>query len=349
VSLTGSNQFVGLLQFDGYNMSDITAYEAQAGLPNVPLINVLLDDISGAAGADNIEVALDIEMSIAMAPGLAGVLIYEGQIGDSILNRMATDNVAKQLSASWTFGIDATTTQIYQQFAAQGQSYFNASGDSDAYAGAISPPADHPWVTSVGGTTLSMNGVGVSYASEVVWNRGGNVGTGGGISTTYTIPSWQTATSMAANQGSTTMRNIPDVAMVADGVFVIYNGGTQGAVGGTSVASPLWAGFMALVNEQAARRGKPTIGFLNLAVYPIGNGGSYNSAFHDITTGNNFNSSSPSLFSAVAGYDLCTGWGSPNGTNLIRFEYAVQFSGRQQCAALAVKPAPDKMIDAARR
>ena len=304
VSLTGTNQYVGLLQFDGYNRSDIIAYEVQAGLPNVPLINVLLDGISGAAGPDNIEVALDIEMSIAMAPGLAGVVIYEGQIGDSILNRMATDNVAKQLSASWTFGINATTTQIYQQFAAQGQSYFNASGDADAYSGPISTPADHPWVTSVGGTTLSMNGTGASYASEVVWNRGGNVGTGGGISTTYAIPSWQQTTSMAANQGSTTMRNIPDVAMVAEGVSVIYNGGTQSAVGGTSVASPLWAGFMALVNEQAARRGKPAVGFLNAVVYPIGNSGNYNSAFHDTTSGNNFNSSSPSLFSAVAGYDL---------------------------------------------
>ncbi len=335
VSLTGSNQFVGLLQFDGYNKSDITSYESASGLPNVPLINILLDDASGAAGQDNIEVALDIEMSIAMAPGLAGVLVYEGgsgASGNTILNRMATDNVAKQLSASWTFGIDSTTTQIYQQFATQGQSYFNASGDSDAYSGTIPTPADHAWVTSVGGTTLSMNGAGVSYSSEIAWNRNDGHGTGGGVSTTYAIPTWQQATSMANNQGSTTMRNIPDVAMVADGVAVFYGGGIQGSVGGTSVASPLWAGFMALVNEQAANRRKPAVGFLNPVVYPLGNGASYNSAFHDTTIGNNFNSSSPSRFSAVAGYDLCTGWGTPTGSNLINvlvppFTFAVVTNG----------------------
>ena len=87
--------------------------------------------------------------------------------------------------------------------------------------------------------------------------------------------------------------------------------------GGTSCAAPLWAGFTALVNQQAAAAGQATVGFLNPALYAIGKGASYTSNFHDITTGNNFSSSSPSKFSAVAGYDLCTGWGTPNGTNLI--------------------------------
>ena len=317
VSLTGSNQMVGLLQFDGYRQSAITAYETLAGLPNVPLINVLLDGISGAAGSDNVEVALDIEMSISMAPGLAAVIVYEGQLGDDILNRMATDNLAKQLSSSWSFGIDPATDQIYQQFAAQGQSYFNACGDSDAYAGAMPAPVDHPFVTSVGGTILSMTDSGAAWLSETVWNRNNGIGTGGGISTTWPIPSWQQGVSMVANQGSTTMRNIPDVAMVAESVWVIYNTSTQGFVAGTSVASPLWAGFMALVNQQAAARGKPPIGFLNPVIYPIGLGAGYASAFHDIQTGNNTNSSSPDLFFAVPGYDLCTGWGTPAGSGLI--------------------------------
>jgi hypothetical protein len=113
------------------------------------------------------------------------------------------------------------------------------------------------------------------------------------------------------------MRNIPDVAMVSANVVVIYNGGSQGTVTGTSIATPLWAAFTALVNQQAALRGQPPIGFLNPSVYSIGNGPSYASAFHDIQTGNNFNSSSPTRFLAVAGYDLCTGWGSPTGSNLI--------------------------------
>jgi hypothetical protein len=319
-SFNGAGQFVGLLQFDGYNAADILNYESLAGLPNVPLINVLLDDIPGTAGAqNNIEVCLDIEMSISMAPGLSAVVVYEGQVGDDILNRMATDNVAKQLSSSWTFTIDATTEQIFQEFAAQGQSYFNADGDSDAYAGTIPTPADDPFITSVGGTTLTTGG-GAVYSSETVWNRGGNVGTGGGISTTNTIPTWQQSVNMSANQGSTTMRNIPDVAMVADNVVVIYDSNgtpTQGFVGGTSISSPLWAGFMALVNQQATLRGRPPVGFLNPAIYALGQSTNYLNALHDITTGNNFDSSSPTKFSAVPGYDLCTGWGTPKGTNLI--------------------------------
>lgn len=313
----GSGQMVGLLQFDGYNASAINAYESQAGLPQVPLINILLDEFNGSAGANNIEVALDIEMCVSMAPGLSAILVYEGQNGDDILNRMATDNLAKQLSASWTFGIDATTETIFQQFAAQGQAYFNASGDSDAYSGAISTPADDNFVISVGGTTLTT-GAGASYSSETAWNRNNGTGTGGGISTTYAIPTWQQGLSMTANKGSTTKRNIPDVAMIAENVLVIYNTSTQGFVGGTSIASPLWAAFTALINQQGSLRGRAPVGFLNPAVYSLGtNAPVYATAFHDIQTGNNTNSSSPTLFPAVAGYDLCTGWGTPTGTNLI--------------------------------
>jgi hypothetical protein len=315
----GAGQFVGLVQFDGYNANDITAYEALAGLPNVPLINVLLDDTPGTAGTDNVEVCLDIEMCVSMAPGLSAIIVYEGANPNDILNRMATDNLAKQLSASWTFGINATTEQIFQQFAAQGQSYFNADGDADAYASTISTPADDPFVTSVGGTTLTTGG-GAVYNSETAWNRGGNVGTGGGISTTYPIPTWQQGINMSGNQGSTTMRNIPDVAMVADNVVIIYDtvgSPTTNFAGGTSVSSPLWASFMALVNQQGSLRGRPPVGFLNPAIYALGQSTNYAATLHDITTGNNFNSSSPTKFSAVAGYDLCTGWGTPKGTNLI--------------------------------
>jgi hypothetical protein len=315
----GAGQFVGLVQFDGYSAADILNYEALAGLPNVPLINVLLDDIPGTPGPDNVEVCLDIEMCMSMAPGLSGIIVYEGQNPNDVLNRMATDNLAKQLSASWTFGINATTEQIFQQFAAQGQSYFNADGDSDAYAGTISTPADDLFVISVGGTTLTT-GPGAVYSSERAWNRNNNVGTGGGISTVYTIPTWQQGLNMSANQGSTTMRNIPDVAMVAENTLVVYDSGgnpTQGFVGGTSISSPLWAGFMALVNQQGSLRGRPPVGFLNPAIYALGQSTNYALILNDITTGNNTNSSSPTKFFAVPGYDLCTGWGTPKGTNLI--------------------------------
>src|SRR5258706_15645826 len=106
VTLTGSGQTVGLVQFDGYNASDITYHETQAGLPNVPLINVLLDGFSGnpSGYGGEVEVCLDIEMAISMAPGLSGVIVYmAGPFGNfhDVLNRMATDNLAQQLSCSW--------------------------------------------------------------------------------------------------------------------------------------------------------------------------------------------------------------------------------------------------------
>jgi uncharacterized repeat protein (TIGR01451 family) len=330
VQLTGTGQSVGLFELDGYFANDITTYESQAGIADVPLQNILVDNVSGnpSGNANAVaEVSLDIEMAISMAPGISNVLVYEGINNDNItdpndvLNRMATDDIAKELSCSWGFSIDSTTEQIFQEYGTHGQSFFLASGDSGAYVGAIPQPSDDPYVTVVGGTTLSTTGPGGSWTSETVWNwytTGlGTAASSGGISTTYSIPSWQAPVSMASNQGNSTQRNIPDVALTADAVYVIYDSGSSGYFGGTSCAAPLWAGFTALVNEQAVSGGNPTVGFLNPALYAIGTGPNYLADFHDITTGNNTNPSSPVLFTAVAGFDLCTGWGTPNGSNLI--------------------------------
>jgi uncharacterized repeat protein (TIGR01451 family) len=325
VSLTGTGQMIGLLEFDTYYLNDIVNYRRNASIATVPLINVFIDGISSTPGGNNIEVALDIEVANAMAPGVAAIIVYAAAgvagAGDDILNRMATDNLAKQLSASWTFAASPATDQIFQEFAAQGQAYFNASGDADAYAAAVSSPVDHPFVIAVGGTTLTT-GTSASYISETSWNWGlvnnQYVGTGGGISTTFPIPSWQQGiASMATNGGSATFRNVPDVSMVADNVNVIYNNGTSGGVGGTSVSSPLWAAFTALINQQAVSFGQPVVGNLNPAVYAIGKGPGYSTNFYDVTTGNNTNASNPNRFFATASYDLCTGWGSPTGSNTI--------------------------------
>ncbi|MCL5097880.1 MAG: protease pro-enzyme activation domain-containing protein [Candidatus Omnitrophica bacterium] len=322
VSLTGSGQAVGLFELDGYFPSDITAYINQAGLPNVPLQNVLIDGFDGIPssrrpGSGNEEVALDIEMAISMAPGLSRVLVYEGAPTanlatiNNILNRMATDNLAKQLSCSWGFDIDVNTQQIFEQFAAQGQSFFLASGDNGAFAGPVVQPSDNPYITVVGGTALTTDASG-SWVSETTWN-----GSSGGISTLFPIPVWQQGIDMSLNQGSTTMRNLPDVAMVASNVWVIADEGRPSSVEGTSIATPLWAGFAALVNQQAAENGLPPVGFLNPTLYRIGMGSNYADTFHDITTGNNTSKQSPDLFHAAPGYDLCSGWGTPRGSNLI--------------------------------
>ncbi|HEV2695598.1 MAG TPA: protease pro-enzyme activation domain-containing protein, partial [Verrucomicrobiae bacterium] len=323
-TLNGSGQTVGLLQFDGYTANDITYYENQAGLPNVPLQNILVDGANGnpSLTGGEVEVSLDIEMAISMAPGLSKIIIYMAPNPSpwvDLLGRMADDNQAKQLSSSWFAagaGADPSADEIFLQMAAQGQSFFNASGDNDAYADLIDFPGDTPYITQVGGTTLTTSGPSGSWVSETVWNTGTGKGSGGGISTQYFIPNWQTNISMLANNGSTAMRNTPDVAFAADNIYVRANGGNY-KVAGTSCAAPLWAGFMALANQQAAARGKPPVGFLNPILDIIGSGTNYATSFHDITIGNNESLGSPSQFLAVSGYDLCTGWGTPAGQNFI--------------------------------
>ena len=325
VSLSGAGQTVGLLQFDGYYSSDIAAYESLAGLPSVTLVNVPVDGGVSTPGSGNGEVCLDIEMVISMAPGISKIIVYEAPNPSpwpDLLNRMANDNLAKQISCSWGGGsADPTSEQIFKQMASQGQSFFNASGDSDAFTGSITFPSDSTNITQVGGTTLTTTGPNGSYVSETVWNwgldQGSYVGSSGGISTYYPIPSWQRGINMTTNRGSTTMRNVPDVALTADNVYVRYGNGSSGTFGGTSCAAPLWAGFTALVNQQAVASGRSTVGFVNPAIYTIGQGANYAVDFHDITTGNNTWPSSPANFYAVPGYDLCTGWGTPAGQSLI--------------------------------
>ena len=160
-----------------------------------------------------------------------------------------------------------------------------------------------------------MNGSGASWAAETVWNWNNsgspNVGSGGGVSTYYQIPWWQASVDMTANLGSTTMRNVPDVALTADNVFVDYNNGSSGGFGGTSCAAPLWAGFTALVNQQSVATSGTTVGFLNPALYAIGAGNNYSACFHDITTGNNIGANTPGLYYAVPATTFAPAWARP--------------------------------------
>jgi uncharacterized repeat protein (TIGR01451 family) len=337
-TLTGAGQNVGLLQFDAFYASDIVAYENQIGLTsNVP--NLVVVPVDGGVPAPtpfgNPEVSLDIEMVLSMSPGVSNIYVYEGPnssalsiytIFEDVLSRMADDNFARQLSCSWYIyegPPDPVAEQIFQQMALQGQTFFSASGDADAYTGLIPFPCDSPHITLVGGTTLTT-GSSASYMSETVWNWGNEfgsaydgIGSSGGISTFYSIPVWQTNINFTTSHGSATRRNVPDVALTADHVWVIYGAGSSDWFGGTSCAAPLWAGFTALVNQQATNNGHSSAGFINPAIYAIASGTNYGACFHDITTGNNAWSGSPTLFYAVSGYDLCTGLGTPNGTNLI--------------------------------
>jgi subtilase family serine protease len=335
VTSTGTGQSIGLVEFDGYYATDITDYESLTGVPAVPLQIVKLNGFSGkpTTGPDsgNGEVALDIEMSISMAPGLSSVVLFEaGPEGNpiTVLESMTSSTYSdiKQFSCSWDFGSVSQTSMddYFMKFATAGQTFFDAAGDFGAYTNGIPipQPDDDAYITLAGGTALGTAGPGGAWLSETVWNTqegpGGYAGAGG-VSTTYkiaTTATWQEGVNMTTNHGSTVYRNLPDVAMVADNVFIYADDGEQESTGGTSCAAPLWAAFTALANQQAVAAGKPTVGFLNPALYNIGTNSGYKACFDDVTIGCNTNDNSTEYL-AVPGYDLCTGWGSPSGESLI--------------------------------
>lgn len=330
----GSGQLAGLFELDGYFPSDITTYEQMFNLPNVPLVNVNVDGFSGPAFVDGvIECSLDIEMIIAMAPGVSQIVVYQGNNtgNDSIitdmLNQIAANPNVKQISSSWLIGDNPAWDPIYQEFAAQGQSFFQASGDDGGFnwKAAGQQKTDDPNITLVGGTTLTTSFSG-AWKSETTWNwwvefpgeadQGATNASGGGISPNYPLPSYQSNVNMTVPNGSQTNRNIPDVALTADNIYVFALGSDLN-VGGTSAAAPLWVGFTAMINQLAFRHSLPAVGFLNPAIYNIGLSGTYTNDFHDITTGNNTNGFNPISWAATNGYDLCTGWGTPTGAYLI--------------------------------
>ena len=327
-TLDGNGQTVGILEFGGYDLSDVNSTFSNAGQSyDVAINNVLLDGASGGSNGDDGEQVLDIVQAIGMAPGLSQVRVYIGVENDaSILNSMASENIAKQISCSWSWRPDdpATDDPFFQEFAAQGQSFFTASGDSGAWDLSVSPffyPAEDVYVTAVGGTHLTTNGPGGTWASEAAWNSLG-AGSGGGVSPdSIAIPGWQSGVANSPNGGSATLRNSPDVAMEGDfDNYLCSMNSCTGGWAGTSFAAPRWAGFMALVNEQAVEAGtapKGGVGFLNPTLYTLAEGSTYSSDFHDITSGNNDTENQPVWFSAVSGYDLVTGWGSATGQHLI--------------------------------
>jgi uncharacterized repeat protein (TIGR03803 family) len=334
VSLDGAGQVVGLLEMDGYYTNDVLAYENLAGLPNVPISSVLVGGFNGRPGSLNAELALDIDMVLCMAPGLSKIILYQaGASGNpyDVLNHMANDTnsfgqvAARQLSSSWSWTSPSTAAQnqVFLQFVAQGQSFFQSSEDNGAYCGGgcvPGTPVDNPNVTVVGGTSLTTSIPGQEWLSETVWSwfPGTPAATGGGFGTNYALPSWQQGIDMSRNGGSTRLRNSPDVACVAEAIWIVANNGEQFDTAGTSASAPLWAGLAALANQQAAAIGQPPIGFINPALYAIGKSSKYATTFHDTTIGNNTNMCcGTNRFYACPGYDLCTGWGTPIGSNLI--------------------------------
>jgi kumamolisin len=325
-TLTGAGQSLGLFELLGTDLADLNTYYTNVGQTNnVPVTLTSVDTQSTSCAeptCDDTEQTLDMTQALGMAPGMSSLVMYIGTGGlanqtiddAGIFNAMATAKpLNAQLSSSWAWRpTDSTTDNPYfEEFAAQGQNLFVAAGDSGTWkSSGFFWPADSVYVTSVGGTDLDTSSAGGPWASETGWSD-----TGGGISPDkFAIPSWQVSAAASCAKCSQTYRNGPDVSANANFTFYVcadQTTCTANVYGGTSFAAPMWAGYLALANEQNLLNGaSSTLGFINPSLYTIGGGSNYDTDFHDITSGGNADGT-------AVGYDLSTGWGSPNGNSLI--------------------------------
>jgi Pro-kumamolisin, activation domain/Putative Ig domain len=338
----GAGQTIAVYELEPNLASDIAAYQSCYGTS----ASVTYESVDGGSGpgAGVGEAALDIEDVIGLAPK-ANVIVYQGpNDGGSgpydTYNQIVTDDTAKVISTSWglcehdqgSSEMSAENT-LFQEAATQGQSIFAASGDAGSEACgtsslAVGDPASQPFVTGVGGTNLSTLG---PPPAESVWNgqcTSGPCAGGGGISSMWKMPSYQSGAPSSlnvvnANSSGTpcklklgNCREVPDVSADADpatGYLINYNGGWAG-IGGTSAAAPLWAAFAALVN--ASSTCTAPIGFANPALYTAA-ANAYSSDFNDITMGNNdAGNVNGGEFPAGPGFDMASGLGTPNGSTL---------------------------------
>lgn len=319
---TGQGQTIALYELGQYDASNAAVFFNCYGLnPAISTVNV----DGGPTGGYNNEATMDVEEAAALAPG-ATLEVYQAPNTPAgnvdLYARIASDNTATVVSTSWgdceidPAGTVTAEQVIFQQMAAQGQTVIAAAGDNGSSdcngvvsnAPAVDDPASQPFVTGVGGLTVSS----INPLSQTVWNNNGGAG-GGGASQIWSRPTWQTGVGITASE---TMRMVPDLSVMADPAtgFMNYNthnatGTCQGwcPIGGTSIGSPL---VSALVATGAQICGVARLGFLNPTLYNIAR---TSSAFNDVTTGNN-DLFGTGYYSAGVGYDMASGLGSPSAT-----------------------------------
>lgn len=382
---TGTGAHVGIYELEPFDKTgDLATFDQcyfgdTAASQMLNRVNVLPVDGGQPQGPGSGEAILDVEDVSAMAPG-ANIDVYEApNTNAGALDEFATmiDKDTDQIiTSSWGLceqdeqladpGAQQAENFMFEQAAAQGQTILNAAGDegddscneiesvippSDQNPLSVADPASQPYVLGVGGTTIQNAGQPVV---ETAWNDGAEWGgTGGGISQSWAMPSWQqnaqvpgivgpaSADYTNANNvemkfgwptgfcqgtitGATACRLVPDVSAQGDeftGAVTIFSASLGGwtTIGGTSSSSPIWAAMLALVNSSAAcsANGETNIGFAPPLLYAVAsNPNEYRSAFNDITAGNNdtFGFDNGLVFPATTGYDLATGLGSPRLT-----------------------------------
>lgn len=344
---TGSGQIIAIVDEGSVLSSDLNSFWSTVGSPqtanNVTVVNVN----GGPIDSNDQETALDVEWAGALAPGAKIRLYLAPNAVEDPLPQILSDHASfptmNVISMSWgaiesqsgTKNATITLSQEIAQLTAAGITLFVAAGDggsnpnpnSGVYS-ASSPlsveyPASDPNAIGVAGTTMAFNNSWVN-TGETVWNQLSSNpagATGGGLSTIFSAPSWQTGTP------NPSVRCVPDVATLASGTSTLISGGNNqiGAlvivtvatrnsssvadisVGGTSLATPVWAAIGAQINQARAAVGLSSLGSMGPKIYPLAG----TSSFTDITSGNN------GAYTAGVGYDLCSGIGTPKVATLI--------------------------------
>jgi kumamolisin len=326
---TGQGQCVAIIELGGgFRLPDLDTYFKSLGVPTPSVVAVSVDHATNsptndANGPDG-EVMLDVEVVGAIAPQANIVVYFAPNTDAGFLDAITTaihDTTHKPSvisiswggpESSWTAQAMTAMDDAFQAAATMGITVCVASGDGGSSDGVtdgadhVDFPASSPFTLACGGT--SLNASGSSISSEVVWNDGANNGaSGGGVSSFFALPSWQAGLNAVNSQGRSTAlskRGVPDVAGNADPQtgYVVRIDGTNTVIGGTSAVAPLWAALLARLNQVT---GKPA-GYVNPSLYQNPQ------ALRDITRGNNGD------FDAAAGWDACTGLGSPNGAALAK-------------------------------
>jgi kumamolisin len=327
--LDGSGQCIGIIELGGgYRSGDIKTYFQEIGVAVPHVTTVRVDgghnQPSTPDSADG-EVMLDIEVAAAVAPKAKIAVYFAPNTDKGFLDAITkaihdTTNKPSVISISWG-GPESNWTaqamnsfdQAFQTAAALGVTVCCAAGDNGSGDGVgdgmahVDFPASSPFALGCGGTKLAANGSNIS--SEVVWNESTDSATGGGVSDFFPLPSYQSSAGVpaSANAGGRVGRGVPDVAGDADPTsgYRVRVDGQELVIGGTSAVAPLWAGLIALMNQKLSH----PVGFLNPLIYGSAAG---TGSFQDVTSGSN------GAYAAKSGWDACTGWGSPNGANLLR-------------------------------
>jgi kumamolisin len=323
----GSGQTIGLIELGGgYRPSDLSQYFQSLVVPAPQVTAVSVDGATnaptGSASGPDGEVELDLEVAGALAPGAQIAVYFAPNTDQGFLDAVSTavhDTTLRPTIISiswggpeegWTAQARAAFESVFEDAASLGVTVVVAAGDNGADDGgpgtglSVDFPASSPGVVACGGTRLQLSGARIE--SEVVWNElaAGEGATGGGVSVTFPLPSYQSSAGVPVAPNGFVGRGVPDVAGDADPTsgYQVLVDGTRTVIGGTSAVAPLWAALIARINQLL---GTP-VGFVNPHLYAVVASG----AFQEITSGNNGG------YSAGPGWNACAGLGSPEGTAL---------------------------------